>query len=357
MITPTPPLASSSASLRARRGGDEHPATDAETGAIGDSVTGAIVDAVSTALVAGGVDERATHVAETIATASVNPAAVSALTAALIEGIVVGAGVDPLTGAETFDNTLLLKDGRAWAGLAGSPLALTPPPADGAYGAGWTHWRLSPENTEEREMLDPSSGVWQRLGGRLVEPNVDTPSNLSGNYSRSHTHVTGDTTATRHESLRLALDGTFARSGSVVATTAAPSLFGAGVPTVVHVPETATDPARLGGRYALLADGFTLELTYTDGSSERRLLLDEGGSRVLDGDRHRFFGTDIDAIDLLAIAENWAASRRSAKDWRAAVAEASARGVEKRALLDTHTPRPPATPRPQPPVPSPDRVG
>ena len=131
-------------------------------------------------------------------------------------------------------------------------------------------------------------------------------------------------------------------------TVSGPRLSGAGVPTVVHVPETAADPARLGGTYALLEDGFTLELVEADGTAERRLLLDDGSSRVLDGRRYTFSTADIDSIDLLAIAESWSTGGREEKDWRASIAEAAARDSERRALTGTNTPKARPEPPPKP---------
>ena len=56
------------------------------------------------------------------------------------------------------------------------------------------------------------------------------PENLSGTYSRSRTRMDGTVTTTRDENLQLALDGTFARSGSVFVTAATPLLSRCGHP-------------------------------------------------------------------------------------------------------------------------------
>ena len=262
-------------------------------------------------------------------------AAAGRLVAAAIEGIVVASGAGLLGGRESFDRALLLRSGQALLGLVGPPIDVAPPPIDAEVDPRWTRWRDA--DGGGHEVLDRASGLWRPLQGRLFEPmRAVEPAQLAGTLSRSRSRVDGLSTFTAHERLTLALDGSFSRTRSALATSASPAGYvptGVGVPSVVHRPETAPNAGRLGGSYALLEDGFTLELVYADGTRERSLLLDDGGSRVLDGRRYTFSSADVDTIDLVALMQRWHADRRETKDWRAVIAEAMARGVEERALV------------------------
>jgi len=254
------------------------------------------------------------------------------LVAATLEGIVVTSDSHFASSTEHLVSTLLLKDGRARLGLEGSPLELAPPPEDAEPDAFWTRWREAVDDAGGYEILDAATAVWTRLTGTLFRPKVDpSAEEMSGRHERTRTETLGTTSSTVTERLELAVDGSFSRSRSVFAMVAAPGFDRAGVPSVLHLRETASDPARLGGTWALLEDGFTLELIDADGDRERVVLLDDGGTRIVDHRRHVFASEDIATIDLLGLVERWATGRQGVgNDWRAVLAEASARVVEQR---------------------------
>ncbi|MFK7994299.1 MAG: hypothetical protein AB8B87_09180 [Granulosicoccus sp.] len=206
-----------------------------------------------------------------------------------------------------FANFLLLRNGWAYTALESSPLDLPVEPPNQQAGDDWAPWRILEDGAHE--IQDIASGAWNRLVGQLVDTSPKPLSELAGVFKHSSTDEHLLSTVTSSDTLELSSDGIFTSTRSILASNGLLSTEAGFVSHTVHSAKgssttvsndqtisnasATTDEVRnslndvaddMFGSYRLLEDGMTLELSYADGSSERRLFLNTvSGTITIDG--------------------------------------------------------------------------